>query len=51
MKKNQYDNEQPRRRFNEKTDGEMVRRWFALMPTKDLAHNENIFAFERLNRR
>ena len=25
------------RRFNEKVDGEMIRRWFALMPTKELA--------------
>ena len=30
-------NEKTGRRFREKTDGEMVRRWFALMPTKDLA--------------
>ena len=37
MKKNQYDNEQPRRRFNEKTDGEMVRKYFAKMPTAELA--------------
>ena len=31
------ENEKTGRRFREKTDGEMVRRWFALMPTKDLA--------------
>ena len=37
MKKNQYDKEQPRRRFNEKTDGEMIRKYFAEMPTAELA--------------
>ena len=37
MKKNQYDKEQPRRRFSEKTDGEMVRKYFAEMPTSELA--------------
>ena len=37
MKKNQYEKEQPRRRFNEKTDGEMVRKYFAEMPTAELA--------------
>ena len=37
MKKNQYDKEQPRRRFSEKTDGETVRKYFAEMPTKELA--------------
>ena len=31
------ENEKTGRRFREKTDGEMVRRWFALMPTADLA--------------
>ena len=37
MKKNQYDKEQPRRRFSEKTDGEMIRKYFAEMPTAELA--------------
>ena len=37
MKKNQYDKEQPRRRFCEKTDGPEVRRWYAVMPTAELA--------------
>ena len=37
MKKNQYDKEKPRRRFSEKTDGEMVRKYFAEMPTAELA--------------
>ena len=37
MKKNQYDNEQPRRRFREKVDGPVIRRWYARMPTAELA--------------
>ena len=31
------ENEQTGRRFNEKTDGEMVRKYFAKMPTAELA--------------
>ena len=31
------ENEQKKRRFSEKVYGEMIRRWFALMPTADLA--------------
>ena len=42
MKKNQYDKEQPRRRFNEKTDGEMIRKYFAEMPTKELAERTGL---------
>ena len=30
-------NEKKGRRFNEKVDGEMIRRYFAKMPTKELA--------------
>lgn len=37
MKNKQYDKEQPRRRFCEKTDGEMIRKYFAEMPTAELA--------------
>ena len=37
MKKNQYDKEQPRRRFNKKVDGAVIRRWYAVMPTAELA--------------
>ena len=37
MKKNQYDNEQPRRRFCEKVDGPVIRQWYAQMPTAELA--------------
>jgi hypothetical protein len=37
MKKNQYDKEQPRRRFNKKVDGPTVMEWYAKMPTAELA--------------
>ena len=37
MKKNQYEKEQPRRRFCEKVDGPVIRRWYAKMPTAELA--------------
>ena len=37
MKNKQYDKEQPSRRFNEKTDGPVIRRWYAKMPTAELA--------------
>ena len=37
MKNKQYDKEQPRRRFCEKVDGPVIRRWYAKMPTAELA--------------
>lgn len=37
MKNKQYDKEQPRRRFNKKVDGPVIRRWYAVMPTAELA--------------
>ena len=37
MKNKQYDKEQPRRRFNKKVDGAVIRRWYAVMPTAELA--------------
>ena len=37
MKKNQYEKEQPRRRFCEKVDGPTVMEWYAKMPTAELA--------------
>jgi len=37
MKNKQYDKEQPRRRFNKKVDGPVIRRWYARMPTAELA--------------
>ena len=37
MKKNQYEKEQPRRRFNKKVDGPMVMKYYAKMPTAVLA--------------
>ena len=37
MKKNQYDKEQPGRRFNKKVDGPVVMKWYAQMPTDELA--------------
>ena len=42
MKKNQYDNEQPRRRFCEKVDGPVIRRWYAKMPTAELAERTGL---------
>ena len=42
MKKNQYDNEQPRRRFREKEDGPVIRRWYAKMPTAELAERTGL---------
>ena len=44
MKKNQYDNEQPRRRFCEKVDGPVIRRWYAKMPTAELAERMGLTA-------
>ena len=35
-------NEKKGRRFNEKVDGEMIRRWFALMPTAELARMQGL---------
>ena len=37
MKNKQYDKEQPHRRFNKKVDGAVIRRWYARMPTAELA--------------
>ena len=37
MKKNQYDKEQPGRRFNKKVYGPTVMKWYAKMPTAELA--------------
>ena len=37
MQKTMNKNEKKSRRFNEKTDGEMVRKYFAKMPTAELA--------------
>ena len=37
MKNKQYDKEQPRRRFNKKVDGPMVMKYYAEMPTAELA--------------
>ena len=37
MQKAMNKNEKKSRRFNEKTDGEMVRKYFAKMPTAELA--------------
>ena len=37
MKKNQYDKELSRRRFREKVDGPVIRKWYAVMPTAELA--------------
>ena len=37
MKKGQSEGPQKDRRFREKTDGEMIRKYFAKMPTKELA--------------
>ena len=37
MKKNQYDKELSRRRFREAVDGPEIRRWYAEMPTAELA--------------
>ena len=42
MKKNQYDNEQPRRRFCEKVDGPTVMEWYAKMPTAELAERTGL---------
>ena len=37
MQKTMNKNEKKSRRFNEKVDGEMVRKYFSKMPTKELA--------------
>ena len=37
MNKAMNKNEENGRRFNEKVDGEMIRKYFAKMPTKELA--------------
>ena len=37
MKNKQYDKEQPRRRFREAVDGPEVWRWYAEIPTAELA--------------
>ena len=37
MKNKQYDKEQSRRRFREAVDGPVIRRWYAEMPTAELA--------------
>ena len=37
MKNGQSEEPRNGRRFNEKTDGEMIRKYFAKMPTKELA--------------
>ena len=42
MKNKQYDKEQPRRRFCEKVDGPEIRRWYAKMPTAELAERRGL---------
>ena len=42
MKNKQYDKEQPKRRFCEKEDGAMVRRWYAEMPSAELAERTGL---------
>ena len=37
MKKDEKKGERPRRRFCEAVDGPLVRRWYAVMPTRELA--------------
>ena len=44
MKKNQYDKEQPRRRFCEKVNGPMVMNYYAKMPTAELAERMGLTA-------